>query len=197
MDDTSQPFDIFIIDSNVFINVAEAGLEKEIIPNFEKIISPAKVRIPEELPRTDIPSRFRELRRIVKEHVKGLPVKRTEKFWKWTAQISRENNFIRYQDDPADIDVVVLARLLEKKNHRVAVVTDDQGIIQLIRKVGEFKTLGSLSAGAFFFMLAASAKDKKTQNLLDSAANQIYQQSLTYRRKTRKVIDIQSLVSEL
>jgi hypothetical protein len=46
-------------------------------------------------------------------------------------------------------------------------------------------------------MLAALVKDKKTQNLMDSAANQIYQQSLTYRRKTRKVIDIQSLVSEL
>ncbi|OLS25606.1 MAG: hypothetical protein HeimC3_13540 [Candidatus Heimdallarchaeota archaeon LC_3] len=197
MEDRSQLFNMFILDSNVFINLAEAGLDKKIIPNLEKIITPAKVRIPEELPKTDIPTRFRDVRRIVREKVKGLPVDRKGKLWNWTAHLAKINHFIRYQDDPADIDVIVLARLLEKKDHKVAVVTDDQGIIQLIRKVGEFKSLGSLSAGAFFYMLAALAKDKDTQDLLEKAANQIYQQSLTYRRKTRKVIDIQSLVSEL
>ena len=140
---------MFILDSNVFINLAEAGLDKKIIPNLEKIMTPAKVRIPEELPKTDIPTRFRDVRRLVSTKVKGLPVNRKAKLWNWTAHLAKINHFIRYEDDPADIDVVVLARLLEKKGHKVAVVTDDQGIIQIIRKVGEFKSLGSLSAGAF------------------------------------------------
>ena len=190
-------YDNLILESNFFVNLGEAGADQKLIPKLSSYVAPASVKIPEELPKSDIPSKFRELRQLVANYIEGMPVKRDTKFWGWTANIAKEKHMIRVENDPADIDVIVLARLLERKSHHVAVVSDDQGIIRMIREVGEFKTLGSLSGGTFLFMLAAMAKDKQQRGLLDEVANKVYSQSLTYKRKSRQIIDIQSLVSEL
>ena len=190
-------YDIFILDSNFFVNLGEAGADKKLIPKLSAYVAPALIKVPEELAKSDIPSKFREIRHLVSNYIEGMPVKRDTKFWEWTANIAKEKHMIRVENDPADIDVIVLARLLERKDHHVAVVSDDQGIIRMIREIGEFKSLGSLSGGTFLFMLAAMAKDKEQRGLLDEVANKVYSQSLTYKRKSRQIIDIQSLVSEL
>ena len=196
---TQDIFDTAVLDANFFISLAEAGLEKTILPIIQSKI-PIECVMPYEIPRSDIPTRFRDLRQLLvnTEYVKGIKVNRDSKFWSWTSNIATKQHFIRAADDPADIDVVVLARLLEKQhNKRVAVISNDEGVARTIREVTEFSGIATMSAGAFLFLLSASVKDESTSATLTEAGDKLYNAYLAYRNKTRKFIDIKSLVSEL
>ena len=196
---TQDIFDTAVLDANFFISLAEAGLEKTILPIIQSKI-PIECVMPYEIPRSDIPTRFRDLRQLLvnTEYVLGIKVFRESKLWSWTSSIATKQHFIRAADDPADIDVVVLARLLEKQhNKRVAVKTNDEGVARTIREVTEFSGIATMSAGAFLFLLSASVKDESTSATLTEAGDKLYNAYLAYRNKTRKFIDIKSLVSEL
>ena len=192
-------FDTAVIDSNFFIALVETGIEKQILPILQKDI-PIECTMPFELPRSDIPTRFRELRQMLvsTEYVKGIKVNRDSKFWKWTSELATKQHYIRANDDPADIDVVVLARLLEKqKGKKVVVVSNDEGVVRTLKEVTEFQNISTMSAGSFLFTLSALVNDEKISSALTEGGDKLYNQYLSYRRKSRKFIDIKSLVSEL
>lgn len=194
---SSELFDTAVIDSNVFIALVETGIEKEILPIFKDKV-PIDCVMPYELPRSDIPTRFRDLRQILPKYVKGVKVNRESSFWNWCGELAQRMHFIRVKDDPADIDVVVLARLLEKKKgKKVAVVSNDEGVIRTIREVTEFQGIQTMSSGTFLFTLSALVEDEDLSGVLTNAGDKLYNQYLAYRRKSRKFIDIKSLVSEL
>jgi hypothetical protein len=196
---SNEIFDTAVIDSNFFISLVETGLEKVILPILQNQI-PIECVMPYELPRSDIPTRFRDLRQMLinTEYVKGIKVDRDTKFWKWASELATKQHYIRAADDPADIDVVVLARLLEKhQNKRVAVISNDEGVVRTIREVTEFAGIAAMSAGSFLFTLSAVVEGEKLSTVLTEAGDKLYNQYLAYRNKTRKFIDIKSLVSEL
>ena len=199
---TNDIFDTAVIDSNFFISLAEAGLEKTILPIIQTKIPEAGIEcvMPYELPRSDIPTRFRDLRQMLvnEEYVKGIKVNREAKFWQWASDIATKQHFIRAVDDPADIDVVVLARLLEKQhNKKVVVISNDEGVVRTIREVTEFSGIATMSAGSFLFTLSAIVNNENLSTTLIEAGDKLYNQYLAYRNKTRKFIDVKSLVSEL
>lgn len=199
MSATKEIFDTAIIDANFFIALAETGFDKTLLP----ILGDTKrigvhCIMPDELPKTDIPKKFRDLRQALPEHITSRKVDRSAEFWKWTAKTATKRHYIRAADDPADIDVVVLARLLEKKEgKKVVVVSNDEGVLKTVQEVTEFQTLANMTAGAFLFTLSALTKDEKLQGLFTEAADKLYEQFLRYRRKSRRFVDIKSLVSEL
>ena len=194
-------FDTAVIDANFFISLAETGLEKTILPIIQTKIQPIiECVMPYEIPRSDIPTRFRDLRQMLvnTEYVKSVKVNRDSKFWIWTSNIATQQHFIRAADDPADIDVVVLARLLEKQyNKRVVVISNDEGVARTVREITEFAGIATMSGGAFLFLLSAAVKDDNLSATLTEAGDKLYNVYLTYRNKSRKFIDIKSLVSEL
>lgn len=192
-------FDTAVLDANFFISLVETGTEKTILPIIQSKI-PIECVMPYEIPRSDIPTKFRDLRQMLvnTEYVKGIKVKRDSKFWQWTSNIATKQHFIRARDDPADIDVCVLARLLEKQHgKRVAVISNDEGVVRTIREVTEFAGITAMSGGAFLFLLSAAVTDEALSNTLTEAGDKVYNKYLAYRNKTRKFIDIKSLVSEL
>ena len=177
---TTEIFDTAVIDSNFFISLAEAGLEKSILPILQKHI-PTECVMPYELPRSDIPTRFRDLRQLLinTEYIKGIKVNRDTKFWKWTSNIATKQHFIRAADDPADIDVVVLARLLEKQhNKRVVVISNDEGVVRTVREVTEFSGIATMSAGSFLFTVSALVDNEKMSTMLTEAGDKLYNQYL-------------------
>ena len=192
-------FDTAVLDANFFISLAETGVVETILPILQSKI-PIECVMPYEIPRSDIPTKFRDLRQLLvnTEYVKGIKVDRKSKFWQWSSNIATKKHFIRAADDPADIDVVVLARLLEKQhNKRVAVISNDEGVVRTIREVTEFVGIASMSGGAFLFLLSAAVTDEDISTTLTEAGDKLYNVYLAYRNKTRKFIDIKSLVSEL
>lgn len=192
-------FDTAVIDSNFFISLAESGLEKTILPILQSKV-PIDCVMPYEVPRSDIPTRFRDLRQLLvnTDYIKGIKVNRDSKFWHWTSDIATKQHFIRAADDPADIDVVVLARLLEKQhNKRVIVISNDEGVVRTIREITEFAGIATMSAGSFLFTLSALVEGENLSNTLTDAGDKLYNRYLAYRNKTRKFIDVKSLVSEL
>ena len=196
---TNEIFDTAVLDANFFISLSETGLEKTILPILQNKISVECV-MPYEIPRSDIPTRFRDLRQLLvnKDYVRGIKVNRDSKFWKWTSDLATKQHFIRAKDDPADIDVVVLARLLEKKhNKKVCVVSNDEGVVRTIREVTEFAGISTMSGGSFLFTISALVDSENLSTTLTEAGDKLYNIYLAYRNKTRKFIDIKSLVSEL
>ncbi len=193
----SQMFDIAVVDSNFYIALYEAGMH-QILPEIKSILQnvSAKIASPSELPKTDIPRRFRDLRRTLPEHVILEDVNRQSALWRKLSHEAKQNHMIRYDKDPADIDIVVLAKNYSSK-HRVAVVSDDAGIARVCNELDEFLDIDHLSNGAFLSILAAATTKKKQRQLLDDAVRAVFHYSWKYKRQTRAYIDIAALVEDL
>ena len=100
---TTELFDCAVIDSNFFIALVETGLADTILPILQNKL-PIESVMPNELPHSDIPKRFRDLRQMLPKFIKGIKVNRESSFWVWTSELAQRMHFIRAKDDPADID---------------------------------------------------------------------------------------------
>lgn len=193
-------FDVVVLDTNFFISLLTARVENEIIPNLNKIAANIDIEIvvPAEIPKSDIPGKFRILRQLIPKHVHCEFVNRNGSFWKKTRVYAMRERMVRGDQDPADIDVAVLAKKYAVKGgDRVVVVSDDVGVARLLKEGKPFYGIEHLSCGSFISILAASVKDEKLRKILDLAVKRVFQASWNYRKKTRQYIDINMLVEDL
>jgi tetratricopeptide (TPR) repeat protein len=193
-------FDIVVIDTNFFISLLNAGVSDSLLPNLQKIGRSVSMEIivPTEIPKSDIPGRFRQLRTLIPKHIRLEPVKRTSKLWNQIATYAVQERMVRVKDDPADIDVVILAKKFSlKDNYKVALVSDDEGVARIIKENKIFKGIEHLSCGAFVSILAASVSDPEMISILDRTVERVFRASWSYKKKTRRYIDVSMLIDDL
>ncbi|MFX0065013.1 MAG: hypothetical protein ACFFC7_22790 [Candidatus Hermodarchaeota archaeon] len=195
---TLKLFDYIILDTNFFINLETAGLLEQILPDLNKIASNVGMTpiIPEEIPKSDIPGKFRQLRHIIPKYVKMDSVNRKSKLWRQTAQYAIEKRLVTADKDPVDIDCIVLAANHAFEGKKTAVVSDDAGVARVL-EFEPFQMIKHLSCGSFVSILAASVKQEELRKLLDIAAKKVFRVSWDYRKRTRRYIDIKMLVEDL
>ncbi|NHJ00922.1 MAG: hypothetical protein EAX86_02220 [Candidatus Heimdallarchaeota archaeon] len=197
---SSSLFDIVVLDTNFFISLLHAGVSENILPNLKKIAGSIgmEIMVPAELPKSDIPSKFRELRTLIPKHIRLEPVNRDSNLWKRTASYAINERMVRAQEDPADIDVVILAKkytLID--NNKVALVSDDEGVSRIIKENKDFKGIEHLSCGSFVSVLAATVTDPEIRRILDEAVERVFRASWSYKKKTRRYIDVAMLINDL
>ncbi|MFX1282479.1 MAG: hypothetical protein ACFFB5_02450 [Promethearchaeota archaeon] len=193
-------FDVVVLDTNFFISLMNAGVSNILLPNLQKIAASVGmlVMVPEELPKTDIPGRFRELRRTIPRYIQMERVNRASKLWNQTARYAVQERMVRVKDDPADIDVVILAKKFTlKNNNKVALVSDDEGVARIIKENRVFKGIDHLSCGSFVSILAAAVSDPEMREILDQTVERVFRASWSYKKKTRRYIDIAMLIDDL
>ncbi|MHA2329894.1 MAG: hypothetical protein ACXACR_15360, partial [Candidatus Hodarchaeales archaeon] len=193
-------FDCAVLDTNFFISLLSAGVSDTLLPNLQKIADSVGIQImvPEEIPKTDIPGRFRELRREIPKHIRLEPVNRESNLWNQIAQYAVQERMVRVYDDPADIDVVILAKKFTlKDNNKVAVVSDDEGVARIVKESRVYKGIEHLSCGSFVSILAAAVTDPELRKILDTTVRRVFQASWSYKKKTRRYIDVSMLIEDL
>jgi tetratricopeptide (TPR) repeat protein len=193
-------FDIVVIDTNFFISLLNAGVSDSLMPHLQSIGQSVgmEIMVPDEIPKSDIPGRFRQLRQLIPKHIRTEPVKRTSKLWNRTAEYAVQERMVRVNDDPADIDVVILAKKFSlKDNNKVALVSDDEGVARIIKENKVFKGIDHLSCGSFVSILAASVSDPKMRKILDRTVERVFRASWSYKKKTRRYIDVAMLINDL
>ncbi|MHA1168811.1 MAG: hypothetical protein ACTSP4_02325 [Candidatus Hodarchaeales archaeon] len=191
-------FNMIVLDTNFFINLEEAGI-KELLPKLTKILKPLKVScsVPAELPKSDVPSAFRQLRHKIPKYIPMVNVSRNSKFWQKCAEVAHKRRMVNYHKDPGDIDVVVLAKMHQKKGKKVAVVSDDQGVVRIVQELKPFAEIEALSSGAFLATLSATVDNPELREIIDKGAKNVFRKSWSYKKKTRQYIDIDLLVEDL
>jgi tetratricopeptide (TPR) repeat protein len=197
---TTPLFDFVVLDTNFFISLMNAGVADTLLPNLQKITQSVGMEAiaPEELPKSDIPGRFRELRRTIPKYVRLERVNRGSNLWNQTARYAVQERMVRVMDDPADIDVVILAKKFTlKDNNKVALVSDDEGVARIIKENQVFKGIEHLSCGAFVSILAASVSDPDMRRILDQTVERVFRASWSYKKKTRRYIDVAMLIQDL
>ncbi|UCE12607.1 MAG: hypothetical protein JSV04_10480, partial [Candidatus Heimdallarchaeota archaeon] len=141
---------------------------------------------------------FRELRRAIPKHVRLERVNRGSKLWNQIASYAIQERMVRVKDDPADIDVVILAKKFTLKDkNRVAVVSDDEGVARIVKENRVFKGIEHLSCGAFVSILAAAVSDADMRKILDQTVERVFRASWSYKKKTRRYIDVAMLIDDL
>ncbi len=187
---------VVVLDTNFFIALEEAGLPEllEKLDVFCKDVGMTVVT-PASIPKSDIPSKFRQLREKIPQHVTMKRVNRGTKIWKKAALDAVKNRLIRADKDPADIDVLILAREFYSKGNVVAVVSDDEGIARAVNELEEFKGIQHFSCGAFLSVLAATAREEY-QAVLDEAVEKVFRKTWSYKRRTRRYIDLKLLAED-
>ncbi|MHA2075744.1 MAG: hypothetical protein ACW97X_14080, partial [Candidatus Hodarchaeales archaeon] len=193
-------FDIAVIDTNFFISLLNAGVLDTLLPNLQKIASSVGITIlvPDEIPRSDIPGKFRVLRQAIPKHIRLERVNRASNLWNQTARYAVQERMVRVNDDPADIDVVILAKKFTlKDNNKVALVSDDEGVARIIKENRIFKGIDHLSCGSFVSVLAAAVSDSKMRKILDQTVERVFRASWSYKKKTRRYIDVSMLIDDL
>lgn len=193
-------FDIVVIDTNFFISLLNAGVSDSLLPNLQEIGRSVgmEIIVPKEIPKSDIPGRFRQLRTLIPKHIRLEPVKRTSKLWNQIAAYAVQERMVRVKDDPADIDVVILAKKFSlKDNNRVALVSDDEGVARIVKEHKIFKGIDHLSCGAFVSILAASVSEPEMRSILDQTVERVFRASWSYKKKTRRYIDVSMLIDDL
>ncbi|MFX0182187.1 MAG: hypothetical protein ACFE95_03805 [Candidatus Hodarchaeota archaeon] len=193
-------FDFVVLDTNFFISLMNAGVSDTLLPNLQKITQSVGMEVisPEEIPKSDIPSRFRELRRTIPKYIRLERVNRGSNLWNQTARYAVQERMVRVKDDPADIDVVILAKKFTlKNNNKVALVSDDEGVGRIIKENQVFKNIEHLSCGAFVSILAASVSDQEMRKILDQTVERVFRASWSYKKKTRRYIDVAMLIQDL
>jgi tetratricopeptide (TPR) repeat protein len=193
-------FDVVVLDTNFFISLLNAGVTKSLLPYLQKIGRSVgmEIMVPDEIPKTDIPGRFRELRQLIPKYIRTEPVNRDSKLWNQTANYAVQERMVRVRDDPADIDVVILSKKFTlKNNNKVALVSDDEGVARIIKENKIFKGIDHLSCGSFVSILAASVSDLKMRKILDQTVERVFRASWSYKKKTRRYIDVAMLIDDL
>lgn len=193
-------FDVVVLDTNFFISLLNAGVSDSLMPNLQKIGQSVgmEIMVPNEIPKSDIPGRFRQLRRLIPKFIRMEPVKRSSKLWNRTAEYAVQERMVRVKGDPADIDVVILAKKFSlKDNNKVALVSDDEGVARIIKENKVFKGIDHLSCGSFVSILAASVSDVKMRKILDQTVERVFRASWSYKKKTRRYIDVAMLIDDL
>lgn len=193
-------FDVVVIDTNFFISLMNAGVSDILLPNLQKIAASVgmEVMVPEELPKSDIPGKFRELRRTIPKYVRIERVNRGSNLWNQTAKYAVQERMVRVKDDPADIDVVILAKKFTlKDNNKVALVSDDEGVARIIKENRVFKGIDHLSCGSFVSILAAAVSDPNMRKILDKTVERVFRASWGYKKRTRRYIDVAMLIDDL
>lgn len=193
-------FDVVVLDTNFFISLMNAGVSDILLPNLQKITSSVgiEVMVPEELPKSDIPGRFRELRKTIPRYVRMEPVNRGSNLWNQTARYAVQERMVRVKDDPADIDIVLLAKKFTlKDNNKVALVSDDEGVARIVKENRVFKGINHLSCGSFVSILAAAVSDPEMRKILDQTVERVFRASWSYKKKTRRYIDVAMLIDDL
>ncbi|MFX0171273.1 MAG: hypothetical protein ACFE9L_05080 [Candidatus Hodarchaeota archaeon] len=197
---TTPLFDFVVLDTNFFISLMNAGVADTLLPNLQKITQSVGMEAiaPDELPKSDIPGRFRELRRTIPKFVRLERVNRGSNLWNQTARYAVQERMVRVNDDPADIDVVILAKKFTlKDNNKVALVSDDEGVARIIKENQVFKGIEHLSCGAFVSILAATVSDPDMRKILDQTVERVFRASWSYKKKTRRYIDVAMLIQDL
>ena len=193
-------FDVVVIDTNFFISLMNAGVSDTLLPNLQKIANSVgmEIMVPEELPKSDIPGKFRELRRLIPKHIRMERVNRGSNLWNQTANYAVQERMVRVKDDPADIDVVILAKKFTlKDNNKVALVSDDEGVARIIKENRNFKGIDHLSCGSFVSILAAAVSDPEMRKILDRTVERVFRASWSYKKRTRRYIDVAMLIDDL
>ena len=193
-------FDIAVLDTNFFISLLNAGVLDTLLPNLQKIAGSVgiKILVPDEIPKTDIPAKFRVLRQAIPRHITLERVNRASNLWNQTARYAVQERMVRVRDDPADIDVVILAKKFTlKDNNKVALVSDDEGVARIIKENRVFKGIEHLSCGSFVSVLAAAVSDPKMRKILDKTVERVFRASWSYKKQTRKYIDVAMLIDDL
>ncbi len=188
--------EVVVLDTNFFIALEEAGLPS-ILEKLEDFCSDVGMVVftPDSVPKSDVPSKFRQLREKIPKYVRLKVVNRNSRFWKKTALDAFKNRLIRADKDPADIDVIVLAREFYAKGKVVAVVSDDEGVARAVNELSEFKGIQHFSCGAFLSVLAATAREEY-QAILDDAVEKVFRKTWSYKRRTRRYIDLKLLAED-
>jgi len=197
---TTTLFDFVVLDTNFFISLMNAGVSDTLLPNLQKITQSVGMEVisSEEIPKSDIPGRFRELRRTIPRYVRLERVNRGSNLWNQTARYAVQERMVRVRDDPADIDVVILAKKFTlKDNNKVALVSDDEGVGRIIKENQVFNGIEHLSCGAFVSILAASVSDPDMRKILDQTVERVFRASWSYKKKTRRYIDVAMLIQDL
>ncbi len=193
-------FDVVVIDTNFFISLLNAGVSDTLLPNLQKIAGSVgmEVMVPDEIPKSDIPGRFRELRSSIPKYIRLERVNRASNLWNQTARYAIQERMVRVRDDPADIDVVILAKKFTlKDNNKVALVSDDEGVARIVKENRVFKGIEHLSCGSFVSILAAAVVDPEMRKILDKTVERVFHASWSYKKKTRRYIDVAMLISDL
>ncbi len=188
--------EVVVLDTNFFIALEEAGVP-EILEKLNEFCKDVGMHVitPASIPKSDVPSKFRQLREKIPIHVTLKKVNRNTKFWKKAALDAVRNRLIRADKDPADIDVIVLAKEFHEKGKVVAVVSDDEGVARALNELEEFKGIHHFSCGAFLSVLAATAK-VEYQPILDDAVEKVFRKTWSYKRRTRRYIDLKLLAED-
>lgn len=197
---TTTLFDFVVLDTNFYISLMNAGVSDTLLPNLQKITQSVGMEVisPEEIPKTDVPGRFRELRRTIPKYIRLERVNRGSNLWNQTARYAVQERMVRVRDDPADIDVVILAKKFTlKDNNKVALVSDDEGVGRIIKENQVFNGIEHLSCGAFVSILAASVSDPDMRKILDQTVERVFRASWSYKKKTRRYIDVAMLIQDL
>jgi tetratricopeptide (TPR) repeat protein len=193
-------FDIVVLDTNFFVSLLTAGVSESLMPKLQEIGRSVgmEIIVPEEIPKSDIPVKFRELRRLIPKYIRLERVNRSSKLWNRTANYAIQERMVRVNDDPADIDVVILSKKFSlKDNNKVALVSDDEGVARIIKENKVFKGIEHLSCGSFVSILAASVSDSEMRSLLDKTVESVFRASWSYKKKTRRYIDVSMLIDDL
>lgn len=193
-------FDVVVIDTNFFISLLNAGVSDILLPNLQKIARSVgmEVMVPDEIPKSDIPGKFRELRTAIPKHIRMERVNRASNLWNQTARYAIQERMVRVKDDPADIDVVILSKKFTlKDNNKVALVSDDEGVARIIKENRVFKGIDHLSCGSFVSILAAAVSDPKMRKILDKTVERVFRASWSYKKRTRRYIDVAMLIDDL
>jgi tetratricopeptide (TPR) repeat protein len=193
-------FDIAVLDTNFFISLLNAGVLDTLLPKLQEIAGSVGITIivPEELPKSDIPAKFRVLRQAIPKYIKLVRVNRGSNLWKKTARYAVQERMVRVRDDPADIDVVILAKKFTlKDNNKVALVSDDEGVARIVKENRVFKGIDHLSCGSFVSVLAAAVSDPQMRIILDQTVERVFRASWSYKKKTRRYIDVSMLINDL
>ena len=197
---TTTLFDVVVIDTNFFISLMNAGVSDTLLPNLQKIANSVgmEVMVPEELPKSDIPGKFRELRRLIPKYIRMERVNRGSNLWNQTARYAVQERMVRVKDDPTDIDVVILAKKFTlKDNNKVALVSDDEGVARIIKENSNFKGIDHLACGSFVSILAAAVSDPEIRKILDKTVERVFRASWSYKKRTRRYIDVAMLIDDL
>ncbi|MFW9855605.1 MAG: hypothetical protein ACFFFG_11115 [Candidatus Thorarchaeota archaeon] len=198
--DSKPVFDIVVIDTNFFISLLNAGVINSLLPKLQEIARSVgmEIMVPAEIPKSDIPGKFRELRTSIPKYVRLEPVNRKSNLWTQIAAYSQKEHMVRADKDPADIDVVILAKKFTLiDNNKVACVSDDEGVARIIKENAIFRGIDHLSCGSFVSVLSASVKDPKMRQILDKTVERVFHASWSYKKRTRRYIDVAMLIKDL
>ncbi|MHA1973519.1 MAG: hypothetical protein ACTSW1_11030 [Candidatus Hodarchaeales archaeon] len=193
-------FDVIVLDTNFFISLMNAGVLESLLPKLQEICKSVgmTVMVPAELPKSDIPGKFRELRSLIPKFIRLEKVNRSSKLWNQTARYAVQERMVRVKDDPADIDVVILAKKFTlKDNNKVALVSDDEGVARIVKENNVFRGIEHLSCGSFVSVLAATVSDPDMRKILDTTVERVFRASWSYKKKTRRYIDVAMLIEDL